>query len=132
MKKSTIITSAKINNQKIKLDFQIESIERDIKRAEQSSRWLENWQSEKLAGLNAELRTKELFCSRNSGPNMRGFPPICFGNRNCIASQRISLAMRNITLLSTKRSWGRPLTRMAAQRTMLPIVEIGSAILSVL
>ena len=60
MKKSTIITSAKINNQKIKLDFQIESIERDIKRAEQSSRWLENWQPEKLADLQAELKAKEL------------------------------------------------------------------------
>ena len=60
MKKSTIITSSKINNKIIKLDFEIQSITMDIKRVEQSSRWLENWQSEKLAGLNAELRTKEL------------------------------------------------------------------------
>lgn len=60
MKKSTIITSSKINNQKIKLDSEIQSIQRDLKRAEQSSRWLENWQPEQLADLQDKLKAKEL------------------------------------------------------------------------
>ena len=60
MKKSAIITSSKTNKQKVKLDFEIRAIRRDIERAEQSSRWLENWQPEQLADLQDKLKAKEL------------------------------------------------------------------------
>ncbi|SFH34693.1 hypothetical protein [Sulfitobacter dubius] len=55
-----IITSRKAENKILKLDFEIELGEKTLAAAQESKRWLDNWQPEHISSLQAELEQKRL------------------------------------------------------------------------
>jgi len=55
-----IITSRKADNKILKLEFEIELGEKVLTAAQEKKRWLDNWQPEHVANLQAELEQKKL------------------------------------------------------------------------
>lgn len=55
-----IITSHKADNKILKLDFEIEQREKVLAAAQESKRWLDNWQPKHVADLQTELEQKKL------------------------------------------------------------------------
>ena len=51
-----IITSRKIEDQLLKLHYEIEELKDELRSGQESERWLNNWQAEHVANLQSNLQ----------------------------------------------------------------------------